>query len=125
MLLNFSNHPAWGNNADWSEEQIAAAESQFGGVVDYRDIDISIQPHNFPLIDPHLSDAEILAMAERYVQHILAKNITQVHIMGEFSFTYCLIRLLQKKHIDCYASTTERVEGRFQFIQFRKYPIIN
>jgi hypothetical protein len=45
MLLNLSNHPS----VNWSPEQRAAAERQFGGVADLA----------FPHIDPTATTAEV------------------------------------------------------------------
>lgn len=117
LFLNLSNHPS----SAWSDEQLAAAR-QYGEVKDME----------FPAIGPDADEAAIVALAEEYEKKImdLAKNKhLTVHIMGEMTFTFCLVERLKRKGIDCVASTTNRqVEERdgqklstFQFVRFRNY----
>ena len=117
LFLNLSNHPS----SAWSDEQLAAAR-QYGEVEDME----------FPAIGPDADEAAIVALAEEYEKKImdLAKNKhLTVHIMGEMTFTFCLVERLKRKGIDCVASTTNRqVEERdgqkvstFQFVRFRNY----
>jgi hypothetical protein len=118
MLLNLSNHPS----SAWSPEQRKAAIEQFEQVEDMP----------FPNIDPHATSEEVEQLAEQYARTLHSQyiyDLTTLHIMGEMTFTYALLKAL-KESFDCVASTTERTvleeaDGRktvqFQFIQFRRY----
>lgn len=117
LFLNLSNHPS----SSWSEGQLAAAR-QYGEVVDME----------FPAVGPDADETTIEALAEKYEKQIMAlakdKRLT-VHIMGEMTFTFCLVERLKRKGIACMASTTNRqveeCEGQklstFQFVRFRNY----
>jgi hypothetical protein len=86
----------------------------------------------FPNIDPHGTPDQILIMAEKYGNEIRKMNPRAVHIMGELTFTFCLVHLLQSWGYLCLASTSERMveekEGKkvitFSFVQFRTYPVL-
>lgn len=117
LFLNLSNHPS----SAWSNEQLEAAR-QYGEVEDME----------FPAIGPDAGENAIEAQAEQYEKRIMTlakdKRLT-VHIMGEMTFTFCLVERLKRKGIDCVASTTNRqVEERdgqkvstFKFVRFRSY----
>lgn len=118
MLLNLSNHPSH----TWSAAQRSAAQAAYGGVIDLP----------FPAIDPIWTKPEIQALAEQYVVTILALDPvpTAVHLMGELTFSFALVHLLQAQGITCVASTARRQsidkgEGRkeivFEFVRFRAY----
>lgn len=115
MLLNLSNHPS----AHWPENQINAAVVLFGEIKDLA----------FPQVEPVLDSLSLNLLVDEYVVRIANLNPDAVHIMGEMTFTYRLVRQLEKRHIRCIASTTERVaevrEGIktsiFRFVQFRDY----
>ena len=57
------------------------------------------------------------------------EETNEVHIMGELTFSYCLVNKLLAEGIKCIASTTERntettAEGKFtkfNFVKFREY----
>ena len=117
-LINLSNHPS----RHWSEEQLKAAK-EYGELMDL----------GFPDINPNASEEEITELSNNYVKEIMSYEkdgkIT-VHIMGELTFCFMVIRQLKENGIECIASTTERNteemdDGRkisdFQFIRFRKY----
>jgi hypothetical protein len=118
MLLNLSNHPS----TVWSAEQMHAAIEQFERVKDMP----------FPNIDPHATSEEVEQLAYQYARTLHSQYIhglTTLHIMGEMTFTYALLKEL-KNSFDCVASTTERsvleeADGRktvqFKFVQFRRY----
>jgi len=117
MFINLSNHPS----ADWSGEQLAAVR-RYGEVVDLP----------FPVIAPECSKEDILQLVEEYVASVLKmkQGDLTVHVMGEMTFTYNLVKALQEKGILCVASTTVRnavmtPDGRkvseFRFVQFREY----
>ena len=119
MLINLSNHPS----DKWSEAQTAAANEQFGEIVDLP----------FPQIAPDATKADITKIAQDYlarVQQIGQPNDTAIHIMGEMTLTYQLVALLKDAGYRCYASTTvrevyEQEPGKktviFQFVNFREY----
>ena len=121
MLLNLSNHPV----KNWSENQKKEAEKLYGEIKDLP----------FPKINPKADEKEILKKAKLYKDEILTvikssnnKN-NAVHIMGEMTFTFALVKKLLENNIVCVASTTERnaieTDGKkiseFKFIKFRKY----
>ncbi len=123
LLLNLSNHPS----TQWPEKQLSVAREMFGEVMDL----------SFPLIQPDASLEEVCNISKQYILQILDlkkkySNIA-VHIMGEFTFTYRMVRELEKEGIPCYASTTRRTAeivmennqvskiSKFEFVAFRKY----
>jgi hypothetical protein len=117
MLLNLSNHPS----KLWSQEQQKAAEEAYQ----------KIQDLPFPPIDPKSTSAAIQQLALGYCKKIIRLKPQAVHLMGEMTFTYALVRLLQTQGIICIASTSERKviteeNGKkmvlFEFEQFRVYP---
>ena len=117
VFINLSNHPSSG----WSEEQSAAAGAH-GEIVDMA----------FPVVAPDATHEQVKVLAEQCVTEILAQSsggVTTVHVMGEMTLTYRIVRLLKRRGIRCVASTTERrvteVDGKklseFRFVQFREY----
>lgn len=118
MLINLSNHPS----PRWSETQKRAA-SVYGDIVDLP----------FPVVDAQGDEEYISMIADEYVRKVEEKSngcTLFVHLMGEMSLTFALIKRLHEKGISCVASTSERkvVEyepGRkeviFQFVRFRQY----
>ncbi len=118
MFINLSNHPF----ATWSSSQLSAAR-EYG----------ELQEIAFPNIDPELSKVNVQKEADACVTMILetypTENLT-VHIMGEQTFSYHVVKQLQKAGVRCVASTTERIVEetedhqklvRFSFVQFREY----
>jgi CRISPR-associated Csx2 family protein len=96
MLINLSNHPY----AKWDEKQKAAA-SVFGECKDIA----------FPDIDPSASENDIAALSDEYLQKILrmtSNNTIVVHVMGEMTFTFCLVKNLLQNGIRCIASCARR-----------------
>ena len=125
MLLNLSNHPS----AQWAEGQKKTALDLFGRVADIP----------FPAIDPDADDDVIKNLAMEYASLCLKTLAEQkqedetdaIHIMGELTFCFALVSLLQKGGITCIASTTRRIaqenkKGKkvsvFNFVKFRPYP---
>jgi hypothetical protein len=124
MLINISNHPS----SDWPGNQKNAALIVFGEITDIR----------FPYIDPASGPDVIMVVAHKYADQCFQQlnNITMeqyphaVHIMGEMTFCFTLVSLLQRRGIRCLASTTERIvsqngnqkSSEFRFIRFRDYP---
>lgn len=119
MLINLSNHPS----DKWSEAQTAAAIEQFGSIVDLP----------FPQIEPDATLDDITKIAQDYLNRVHQKGnpeTTAIHIMGEMTLTYQLVRMLKDAGYRCYASTTvrevyEQEPGKktviFQFVKFREY----
>lgn len=119
MLINLTNHPS----SKWSSEQMGAAVASYEEVVDYA----------FPIVSPIATEHEIYVMANAIVDDILRLYGTQdvfIHVMGELTLCYCLIRKFTEKGIHCVASTTERIvtehpdgtkTSTFKFVQFREY----
>ena len=119
MLINLSNHPS----DKWSEAQTAAANEQFGEIVDLP----------FPQIEPDATPDDITKIAQDYLNRVHQKanpETTAIHIMGEMTLTYQLVALLKDAGYRCYASTTvrevyEQEPGKktviFQFVKFREY----
>ena len=119
MLINLTNHPS----DQWSKKQLEAA-SVYGDIMDMP----------FPVIDEMADENYIEALADEYLQKILElakdKNVT-VHLMGELTFTFALLKRLQEHGVPCVASTSKRIvkeegAGRkgeviFQFERFRRY----
>lgn len=119
MLINLTNHPS----ARWSDKQKAAAEV-YGEIVDMP----------FPVIDEAGDEKYIATLADEYLNKIVNLSDTQsvvVHLMGEQTFSYALIKRLRERGITCVASTTKRIvkeevpgkksEVIFQFERFRAY----
>lgn len=121
MLLNITNHPS----SSWQANQLDLAKDRFGELVDIP----------FPKINPELSSKDLTILTEQFYEQLLEKYDLpfSVHIMGEQTFTFYFVGLLQKNGINCIASTTERIVetkgdqkvSTFKFIQFREYPKIN
>ena len=119
VLLNLTNHPS----SLWCDKQQEAART-YGEIMDMP----------FPMIDETDDETYISALADEYLQKILdlAKdNNVTVHLMGELTFTFALLKRLQEYGIPCVASTSKRIvkeeeAGRkgeviFQFERFRRY----
>lgn len=120
MLINLTNHPS----SRWSEKQKAAAEEEFGEIVDMP----------FPEIREEGCEWYVSDLADQYLRKILNMPDASpfvVHLMGEQTFSYALLRRLRDRGITCVASTTKRIvkeeePGRkteviFQFERFRRY----
>lgn len=116
MFLNLSNHPS----EKWSDVQRTSAEKEYG----------TIQDMPFPNINPAATPDEIYQLAAEYCNKIRKIDAHAVHLMGEMTFTFCLVKMLQTIGINCVAATSERksVENpdgsktiHFEFVQFRKY----
>ncbi len=118
MLINLSNHPS----AAWDEAQVKAAQKLYGEVADLP----------FPPVPPEAGHEEVERLAEEYVERIalLARESdVTIHVMGEMTFTYAVVRRLLAMGIACVASTTERIvveaDGKrtytFRFSRFREY----
>ena len=117
-FINFTNHPS----ELWDGKQAEAAR-QWGEIVDMQ----------FPNISPSASASEIRVLAEEYRVRILSMGRPEdlvVHIQGEQTFCYALVRGLQGAGVRCVASTTERKTtynsdgsklSEFSFVQFRSY----
>ena len=119
MLINLTNHPS----SLWSDKQLEAARV-YEEIIDMP----------FPAIDETDDETYISTLADEYHQKILdiaKENSVTVHLMGELTFTFALLKRLQEHGIPCVASTSKRMvneetPGRkgeviFQFERFRRY----
>lgn len=116
MLLNLSNHPS----SSWPEKQMQQAKAQYGHVVDMP----------FPQIDPTLDEAGLADLTGQYATNVMEMKPKAVHLMGELTFCFALVQLLQFHGITCLASTTHRTTedlpdgtkvSKFEFVRFRQY----
>jgi CRISPR-associated Csx2 family protein len=117
LFINLSNH----SSAFWQAPQLEAA-TVYGEIIDLP----------FPFVNPEGDEKYIQSLGNEYVEKIeqlaQGKNVT-VHLMGELTLTYCLVKILITKGIKCIASTTERIvkekdgikTSEFRFKQFREY----
>lgn len=118
VFLNLSNHPYH----DWEDCQKQAA-TVYGDVVDM----------SFPIVDEREDEAYITHLAQTYFQQIKEIGTPQsltVHLMGEMTFCFALLKMLQQEGYTCVASTSKRMVEEiytsqkqvvFQFERFRKY----
>lgn len=121
MLLNLSNHPS----SDWEKAQMDEALRLYGTVHDIP----------FPAIDPewNLDTVRLAALqCAKTCIGLLQQSTDQsnaVHVMGELTFCFSFVHLMQQQNIACMASTTTRVAknttdgklSQFHFKQFRSY----
>ncbi|MDL2213255.1 CRISPR-associated protein [Bacteroides sp. OttesenSCG-928-E20] len=118
MLINLSNHPS----STWDKRQLQAA-AVYGNIIDLP----------FPAVEASGDEdyIELLAVeCANKVQEIAGECEVTVHLMGEMTLTFAVLRLLQEKQIECIASTSNRIvtesepghkEVVFKFERFRKY----
>lgn len=117
MFINLSNHPS----SKWSKEQTEAA-LRYGEIIDLP----------FPMVAPDGNEDYIAALAEQYCDKVIelaAGAPVTVHLMGEMTFTFALVKRFHGKGICCVAATTERVVKEvngektsvFNFVKFRAY----
>lgn len=121
MLINLANHPS----SDWGKAQMDKAIQMFGSVTDM----------NFPAIDPEWDLEVVSKTALQYAKSCLnmleksSETAKAIHVMGELSFCFQFVRLMQQQGITCLASTTQRITkntingklSKFDFIRFRNY----
>ena len=118
MLINLSNHPS----RYWDTSQMEAARC-YGDVVDLP----------FPIVAPDADSQELQNLAQNCMQEILSMgdaNSITVHIMGEMTLTFMIVKLLKELGIRCVASTTRRKTtytddgtklSEFSCVKFREY----
>lgn len=120
IFINYSNHPM----QLWDEKQLLKTRELGDSFIDIP----------FPKVSPTMSHEEILMLADSEVHRIKKASINFdnaiVHIMGEHTLVFNVIRLLKLEGVKCVASTTERVTeilpsgekiSKFNFIMFREY----
>lgn len=117
VLINLSNHPY----GTWSEEQKIAAVA-YGKCIDIP----------FPDIDAMSDEEDIKKMADSLISQIgsysLEYNVT-VHVMGEMTLCFAIVRRLMDVGIKCIASCSRRnaemsdgvKTSVFKFERFRTY----
>jgi len=117
MLINLTNHAS----VNWCKKEKNLALHLYGSIYDM----------HFPTINPHASANEVYEIALQYAKKIQDLSPTGVLIMGEFTFCFSLVALLQQRGISCIAATCHRntidhSDGAkttiFRFEQFRTYP---
>ena len=144
LFLNLSNHPS----AGWSEAQRQAAMALiqkhgsscrddgqtppeiFG---ECRGTGAGIVDLPFPNVDPKAGPDDIATLADSQIERLRQAGLKSgdiVHVMGELTLTYQIVRRLKSLGVTCVAATTERIvttqpDGKklseFHFIQFRPY----
>lgn len=119
IFINYTNHPI----SEWSDEQRSAAKKYAEELVDIP----------FIGIDPDKDEADIEKIADSELRKILMKaegHEATVHLMGEQTLSFSLIKKLQGLGVRCVASTTKREvkdlgdnkrEVAFRFVKFREY----
>ena len=119
MFINLSNHPS----TRWESEQLVAA-TEFGEIFNMP----------FPKISPYANSSEINILAIEYYNSIAKmigeqKDKSVVHIAGELTLCYYLIKLLLQEDYRVVVSCSERIVEemedntickKFVFTQFRK-----
>ena len=117
-LINFSNHPS----CNWSEKQKEEA-LKYGEIIDIP----------FPEVDAkgdenYINNLTISCLDK--IHSICDMGIVTIHLMGELTLTFSLLKRLQEMGIRCIASTSRRIvkeytngrkEVTFQFERFRQY----
>lgn len=118
VFLNLSNHPY----NEWEDCQKQAA-IVYGNVVDMP----------FPKVDEGGDEQYIMCLAQTYFQRIKEIGTPQsltIHLMGEMTFCFAMLKLLQQEGYTCVASTSKRIvdelkpsqkQVTFQFERFRRY----
>jgi len=118
VFINFSNHPS----AKWSQSQLEKA-GEYGEVIDVP----------FPNVDPDGDEEYIEKLAGECVERIdeAAKGREPiVHVMGEMTLIFSLVKKLCAKGMVCVSSTTQRLvvenpdgskTATFSFVRFREY----
>ena len=119
IFINYTNHPI----SEWSDEQVSAAKKYAETLVDIP----------FIGIDPDKDETDIERIADSELRKILMKaegHEATVHLMGEQTLSFSLIKKLQGLGVRCVASTTKREvkdlgdnkrEVTFRFVKFREY----
>lgn len=122
MLINLTNHPF----EKWEEKQKKEALKLYRVVADLP----------FPSVNPEWGEHDVSEKSREYIQQCLrllhgtSDPRNAVHIMGEFTFTYAVVRGLLAAGVECVASTSERLvkeegDGKktvvFRFVRFRNY----
>lgn len=119
IFINYTNHPISG----WSNEQVSAAKKYAEELVDIP----------FIVIDPDKDEDDIEKIADSELKKILKVaegHDATVHLMGEQTLSFSLIKKLQGLGVRCVASTTKREvkdlgdnkrEVTFRFVKFREY----
>ena len=118
MLINLSNH----SSKYWSVEQLQAG-AKYGTILHL----------DFPDVDPTGGRSYIDNLSDEYlleVKKLAGKEKATIHIMGEMTFTFSLLKKLQQHGFECIASTSKRIvtednnghkDVTFIFERFRKY----
>lgn len=119
MLVNFTNHPY----ADWSKEQLAAAE-RWGTVIDLP----------FPNVPATADENDISELADECCASVYELAPTAVLVQGEMSLMFAVVDRLLKSGITVLCAASERTcettvadngstirRSVFRFVRFRRY----
>lgn len=120
MFVNVSNH----RSADWRPPQLQAARELAGEIVDLA----------FPDVPPEASEHDVESLAAQTCTEVLKLRPSAVMVQGDYTLTYCLVRMLTAQRVPCYSATTRRTtsvrhrpDGSaektsiFNFVRFRRY----
>jgi len=121
MFINFSNHPS----SKWETKQLKAA-SAYGTITDIP----------FPKIPPEADNEALQQLSDTYCQLIeerlhMVEEPSAIHLTGEPTFSFRLVKRLLQKGYKVVASTTYRQTTEvgnqktsvFHFVQFREYQL--
>lgn len=131
LFINVTHHSA----SKWSNEQIETAKIHPVTGTSLEIIDLQ-----FPSVKSTFDKIDISKIASRYTNKVLdiVKNITGenynmdysivVHVMGEQSLSYALIKILKEYKFLVVVSCTDRVlesngvnkKAKFKFVRFRE-----
>lgn len=126
IFINYSNHPY----EKWSIEQKDAVAAL---AANYPDRKLEVMDIPFPNIHPAANTGQIATQAMLQTEEfekLSLDNKVILHIMGEMTYVYNVVKRCERMEIICVASTTERLsvenpDGsktvKFQFKQFRQY----
>lgn len=127
IFINHSNHPS----NKWTQEQLDAAKDYCRVFNPNAEVEIIDVP--FPNIDPDDSNIAVAHQAIRQAQEFEKLSLNHrviLHVMGEMTYTYNIVKACTDMGIVCIASTTERINAenpdgsktvQFKFCQFRQY----
>ena len=117
VFINYSNH----QSSLWSDSQLKEAQ-KYGTIIDVP----------FASVPPDADEKQICVFVDETISTIIKTHLppSTIHIMGEMTLTYALVKELKALGYTCLASTTERKamineDGdkvtHFEFVKFRKY----
>ena len=94
VFINLTNHPS----SSWGIEQTQDAK-KYGDIVDIA----------FPDIPVDISDPDLKALVEEYLNRVKTYDDPVVMLQGEFVFVYRLVNRLKEAGIRVVSACTERI----------------